>query len=442
MSVIAAIADDDTGATDLAGMLTAEGLRTVVVLDTVDAALLKRWSESADAIILGTASRSIARQDAYDRSYAAAKAVLALDPRVIAVKYCSTFDSTPTGNIGAAIDAAMDATGEPFTAALPALPSLGRTTYMGYHFVYDKLLSDSALRDHPLNPMRNAHLPSHLQSQTPRRVGALTGSHDQSASVIQQRLAELQSEGVAIALLDCIDDGHLERNVEAIASMRLITGSSGWAMALPRVWRRRGLVGPPATDLIPRRAAGGRGFLIVSGSCSQTTRGQNKWMAENTDCVVIHLDAALLLEKDAEDQRAIATATQALSTGKTCLITTTEVRGMAALHAEAASLGLSAVVAGERISISLASIVDGIMDAAPPEGLIIAGGETSSTLMRSLRLGGIRVGPNIEPGVPVCVALARPSLGVVLKSGNFGSPDFFLRARSAISDLPVESVSS
>lgn len=441
MPLIAAIADDDTGATDLAGMLTGEGIRTVVVLQSVDAALLRKYSDSVDAVIIGTGSRSITRQEAYDRTYAAVQALLPLNPQLVAVKYCSTFDSTPDGNIGAAIDAAMDATGESFTVAMPALPELGRTTYMGYHFVYDKLLSDSVLRDHPLNPMTNSHLASHLQSQTSRRVGAMTGSHAQTSSIIQERLELLESEGIAIALLDCIDSDHLARNVQAISSMRLITGSSGWAMTLPQIWRRCGLLGSPAIDLVPRRTGGGQGFLIVSGSCSETTRRQNKWIVENTDCFAIHLDAALLLESDS-DQGAIAAATQALSVGRTCLITTTEVCSKPALHDKANLLGLSVTACGNRIASSVASIVKIIVETALPEGLILAGGETSSVVTRSLKLDGFKVGPNIEPGVPVCVALGEPGLGIVLKSGNFGSPDFFLQACNAISDLPKESHSS
>lgn len=441
MPLIAAIADDDTGATDLAGMLTGEGIRTVVVLQSVDAALLRKYSDSADAVIIGTGSRSIARQEAYDRTYAAVEALLPLNPKLVAVKYCSTFDSTPDGNIGAAIDAAMDATGESFTVAMPALPELGRTTYMGYHFVYDKLLSDSVLRDHPLNPMTNAHLPSHLQSQTRRPVGAVTGSHRQTALAIEQRIKLLASEGIAVILLDCIDGDHLARNVQAIASMRLITGSSGWATSIPRVWRESGLLGPPATDLVPRRSTGGHGFLIVSGSCSEMTRRQNQWMLENTDCVALHLDAGLLLESDS-DQGTIATATEALSAGGTCLITTTEVCSKPELHAKANLLGLSATVCGGRIASSVAAMVKSIVEAAPPQGLIVAGGETSSVVTRSLKLDGFKVGPNIEPGVPVCVALGEPGLGIVLKSGNFGSPEFFLRACNAISDLPKESHSS
>ncbi|HSU18419.1 MAG TPA: four-carbon acid sugar kinase family protein [Acidobacteriaceae bacterium] len=434
--LIGAIADDDTGATDLAGMLTSQGLRAIIVLETASAEQLQEWSRSVDAVIIGTASRSVAKQDAYDRTFRAAELLLGLKPRLLAVKYCSTFDSTPEGNIGAALDAAMDASGESFTVALPALPALGRTTYMGYHFVGDQLLSDSTLRNHPLHPMTNPHLPSHLQSQTRRRVGLVTYKEGPTASAIQDRLTQMRTEGCAIAVLDCVDHAHLRRNAEAIAGMRLISGSSAWATALPQVWRDQATLNLPAANLVPERCGEGNGFLIVSGSCSAATRVQNEWMSSQEGCVTIALDAVKLLDPASDHDDVIGQAVQTLISAGTCLLTTTGVYGKAELHAAAGSLGLDPIAAGERISASLAKTVGEIFNHAMPQGLIVAGGETSSVLMRSLRLGALRVGPNIEPGVPVCVALSKPNLGVALKSGNFGSQDFYARARTAILQLP------
>src|SRR3982751_3825225 len=192
----AAVADDDTGATDLAGMLAERGMRAVLILDQPASKDFELWTRDADAVILGTAARSIPASEAYDRTRRAVRLLQTLSPAVLEIKYCSTFDSTPTGNIGPSIDAAMDETGETFTVALPALPVLGRTTYMGYHFVWRQLLSDSPMRNHPLNPMTNANLATHLQSQTKRRVGALTyPDAGMGPARIYQRLDELRAEG-------------------------------------------------------------------------------------------------------------------------------------------------------------------------------------------------------------------------------------------------------
>ncbi len=437
MSVfVAAIADDDTGATDLAGMLTAEGMRAIVVLEGATAEELRRWSADADAVIVGTASRSITKEEAYARTRRAAEALFGLNPKVLAIKYCSTFDSTAEGNIGASIDAAMDVTGERFTVALPALPALGRMTYMGYHFVDDKLLSNSVLRNHPLNPMTNAHLPSHLSTQTRRRVALLPYIQALTVEEISEGIAQLKSEGAEIVLFDCIDEAHLERLGEAMAGMRLITGSSGWAMVLPEIWRRRGmLTRTQSGDFLPARKPGGSGVLIVSGSCSEKTCEQNAW-AVSAGYRVVELKTESLLGQDALDSE-VENVIEVLCGGGICVLSTGGAKTLEHVREHASGLGLSAVGAGERIAERLAAAVRRIVERVAPEGLIVAGGETSSSVMRTLALGGVRVGPNIDPGIPVCVALARPDIAVVLKSGNFGSQDFYGKAIDAIRGLPL-----
>lgn len=436
-----AIADDDTGATDLAGMLTEQGMRVILATENSSLEELKRWSADCDAVVIGTASRSIAKNEAYARTFAAAKSLRALGAEMLAVKYCSTFDSTPAGNIGTSIDAAMDMTGEQFTVALPALPALGRTTYMGHHFVGEKLLSDSVLRHHPLNPMTNAYLPSHLQTQTTRRVGLLPYPVVAVGSdAIRARLRELQSSGVQIALIDCVDDKQLVSIGKVINDMRLITGSSAWGMVLPHIWREQGIWGPTLEAKVPTRADGGAGFLIVSGSCSEATRVQNEWAVEN-GMDAFPLDPIDLLQRRVPSPDMMERVGRLLRSGERCLLTTSAVAGSKQqVHAWTSEQGSSPLAAGEQIAHALAQAVAEIFERTTPQGLIVAGGETSSTLMRALRLGGLRVGPNIEPGVPVCVALARPQLGVVLKSGNFGGPDFYARAIAAVQALPTRSV--
>ncbi|MEK7408778.1 MAG: four-carbon acid sugar kinase family protein, partial [Acidobacteriota bacterium] len=232
--VFGSVADDDTGATDLAGMLADQGLQTVLIIDLPSEAHFSEWTRGHDAVVIGVATRAAAPAAAYERTRAAIRLLATLQPRVVEIKYCSTFDSTPEGNIGQAIEAAMDELGEPFTVALPALPVNGRTTYMGYHFVHKHLLSDSPMRHHPLTPMTNPYLVTHLQSQTRRKVGL---AH---YPVSRTRLERVREQGAEIAILDCISDADLTNVCAAIADLRLITGSSAPAMKLPRVWRREG----------------------------------------------------------------------------------------------------------------------------------------------------------------------------------------------------------
>lgn len=425
--VFAAVADDDTGATDLAGMLAGQGLKTVLVIDVPPAECLYRWSEGHDAVIVGAGTRALAPSEAYDRSRAAVRLLRNLGPRVIEVKYCSTFDSTPEGNIGPSIDAAMDELGEIFTVALPALPVNGRTTYMGRHFVNGQLLSDSPMRQHPLTPMTNPNLVSHLQTQTRRRVGLA------EYPVTPEKLARLQAEGVQIAVLDCIGDSDLENVCESIAGLRLITGSSAPAMKLPCIWQRDGWWKPSSVAL-RRPVSGAKGFLVVAGSCSVATQNQNRWL-ETQGAHTITLDARDLLA-DSDSPGAVSRAVTALASGRTCLLQTkSSADDVLRVREWANTKGLSAGEAGLRIAYALAGLVRRIVEESPPAALIVAGGETSGAICRTLELGALEIGQNIEPGVPICVSLGRFRMPVALKSGNFGSDDFYGRAIAASQTL-------
>jgi uncharacterized protein YgbK (DUF1537 family) len=424
----AAVADDDTGATDLAGMLAQRGMRAVLIIDEPSPEDFAQWTGEADAVVMGTGSRSVAPDVAYHRTRQAIQLLKTLGPQTLQVKYCSTFDSTAAGNIGPSIDAAMDETGEQFTVALPALPVNGRTTYMGYHFVGQQLLSDSPMRDHPLNPMTNANLVTHLQSQTKRRVGLLPYPDVRKGPArIHQRLDELRAGGIEIAILDCASDEDLWSICQAISTFPLVTGSSAPGMCLPLLWQQ-------AT---PRSIAydggkSGRGFLVVAGSYSEATRRQNEWLASQ-DVVVVTLDA---LELAGSPEPSVpAVIGESLTMGRTCLIQISRNRERVQEHFRAQNK--TEIEAGERIAHGLAEVVRSVLRIVSPEGLILAGGETSSVVSRALGFRALRVGPNIEPGVPVCVTLTDPALPVVFKSGNFGSEYFYGHAMNAIRNLRV-----
>src|SRR5215216_424165 len=201
----AAIADDDTGASDLAGMLAEQGLRTLLVIDLPEAGQFTEWSRGSDALVLAAGTRNLPAAVARERTRAAIRLARACDPRLFQIKYCSTFDSTPAGNIGPSIDAAMDELQADFTIALPALPVNGRTTYQGYHFVHQQLLSDSPMREHPLTPMTNPNLVDLLARQTARRVGlAPYREVEGGIEQLMRCFAGLRAAGVAIAVVDCL----------------------------------------------------------------------------------------------------------------------------------------------------------------------------------------------------------------------------------------------
>jgi uncharacterized protein YgbK (DUF1537 family) len=425
--IFAAVADDDTGASDLAGMLAEQGLRTLLILDLPSSKDLMDWSRDAEAIVMAEGTRSIEAKAAYQRTRAAIRLLAPLQPQMLEIKYCSTFDSTPAGNIGPTIDAALDELGEDFTIALPALPVNGRTTYMGYHFVREQLLSDSPMRHHPLTPMTNPNLVEFLGLQTRRRVGlAPCPVVEAGPEVLGRHFEKLRSAGVAIAVVDCLNDRHLETICRASAGLRLITGSSAPGMKLPTIWRERGWRGGRGAYGIETNQPTS-GCLFVAGSCSVATRGQNQWLTEQ-GVHAIRLDV-----RQFPFDAAVDAATGELKAGRNCLITTSaEPPEVEVAQAWAEEQGLTRETFGLEIVTALARLTREIVETQPPAALVVAGGETAGAICRHLDLGAFQVGPNIEPGVPLCHSLGHFRLPVILKSGNFGSPDFYGRALQAI----------
>jgi uncharacterized protein YgbK (DUF1537 family) len=433
--LFAAVADDDTGASDLAGMLAGGGVRTLLVIDLPPEEQLLEWSRGYQAVVMAEATRNVAPSVAYERTRAAVRVLRGRRPHLFQVKYCSTFDSTPEGNIGPSIDAALDELGEEFTVAVPALPVNGRTTYQGYHFVHRQLLSDSPMRRHPLTPMTNPNLVELLGRQTRRKVGlAPYAEVEAGPGRLKGCFQELRRDGVAIALVDCLSERHLEVICRAAEGLRLVTGGSGFGIWLPQVWRERGLIDeargarPPSAE-----AADGAGCLLVAGSCSEATRRQNEWLARQ-GVSVTQVRPREILGGGFDRPLNVARLRRELAAGRHCLVSTSgtpeEVREAQAWGAEK---GMTAGEFGEAVSGALAAVAREVLEAQPVGGLVVAGGETSGALCRHLNLGALHVGKNIEPGVPLCYSLGEFRLPVVLKSGNFGGEDFYGKALRAVS---------
>jgi uncharacterized protein YgbK (DUF1537 family) len=433
--LFAAVADDDTGASDLAGMLAGQSLRTLLVIDLPEQNQLDAWSEGFHAVVMAEGTRNLPPSEARERTRRAIQLLEPRDPRVFQIKYCSTFDSTPEGNIGPTVDAALEELNEEFTVALPALPVNGRTTYRGYHFVNQQLLSDSPMREHPLTPMTNANLVEHLGRQTSRRVGlAPYESVEAGADALRRRFEGLRADGVSIAIVDCLSNAHVETVCRASADMRLVTGGSAFGQSLPTVWRERGWVeefGETEND-VPR-ASEGRGCLVVAGSCSLATRGQNRRMIDE-GAPSFRIEPRELLGEEFRRASLVDEVRAQLNAGRHCLLyTTDEPAAVARVQEWAAREGMDTPALGHRVAYALAGLVSEILEGQRVGGLIFAGGETSGALCRGLNLGALRVGRNIEPGVPVCYSLGRLRLPVVLKSGNFGGEDFYSKALAAVS---------
>lgn len=433
--LFAAVADDDTGASDLAGMFADQGVPVVLVLDAAPGEDLRKWTAGASGVVFATAARALPRELAVARTLAALQCAKSLNPRHYLIKYCSTFDSTEQGNIGPTIDAALATLGETFTIALPALPVNGRTTYCGYHFVNGQLLSDSPMRLHPLNPMTNPDLVGFLSRQTARSVGLTSyAAVSRGPAAIAAAWEELRRQGCEISIVDCLDDTHAASICEAACSLKLITGGSAFGTHLPPAWRRRGwLPHAPVHPLAGIQAAPGRGRLVLAGSCSLATSAQNAWL-ENKGAAVFTIDAVSLLEcGQAPAPETVAAILQKES--DVLLKTGSSPQALLKSREWCAAKNITAQQMGLMIAETLARLVADVVALAPPRVLVSAGGETSSALCRALGVRALAAGRNIQPGVPLCVPLTGKATPLVLKSGNFGAEDFYGAAFHAAASL-------
>jgi uncharacterized protein YgbK (DUF1537 family) len=425
--LLGCIADDFTGGTDLAGMLVKAGMRTVQLIG-VPAGPPPFDAEGVDAVVIALKSRTSPVEEAVEESLAALRWLQQAGARQFYFKYCSTFDSTARGNIGPVAEALMEALGTDFTIACPAFPANGRTIYKGYLFVGNELLSESGMRNHPLTPMTDPNLVRVLQQQVKGKVGlADYGDVDQGAAAIGARFDALREQGCNFAVVDAVSNRHLEAIGEACADLPLVTGGSGIALGLPENFRRRGLLGRgDAADKLP---ATGGARAVIAGSCSQATQRQVALMRDRAP--TFHIDP-LELARDADVVgAALAWAKEHVGEAPLLVYATATPETVKEVQAR---LGVER--AGSLVEDALAAIAKGLVALGVGQ-LIVAGGETSGAVVKALGVSGLRIGPEIDPGVPWTTALraegeGRP-LALALKSGNFGSDDFFLKAWSRLS---------
>jgi uncharacterized protein YgbK (DUF1537 family) len=413
--ILGCIADDFTGATDLANNLVRGGMRALQTIGVPKGPL----AEEVEAAVVALKSRTIPAREAVARSLDALAWLRAQGARQFYFKYCSTFDSTPRGNIGPVAEALMEALGTDFTIACPAFPENGRTVFKGCLFVGDVPLDESGMRDHPLTPMTDANLVRVLQAQAGRKVGLIDYAVvARGPQAIARRIEELRAAGVGIAIVDAISDDDLRRLGPALKDLPLVTAGSGVAIGLPVNW---GIAPTPRAAELPA-AAGAR--AIVSGSCSKATLGQVEAFI-GSGGAAYRLDASA--NGDAEDlaRDALAWAETRLTGGPVLVYSSAPPEAVRALQAK---LGVDA--AGALLEEALAAVARGLAGRGVRQ-LVVAGGETSGAVVQALGVTQLRIGPQIDPGVPWCSAQASAAgatMHLALKSGNFGAPDFFTRA--------------
>lgn len=413
--MLGCIADDFTGATDLANMLVRGGMRTVQTIGIPE----EIPAVAADALVIALKSRTIPAADAVAQSLAALRWLQQQGCTQFFFKYCSTFDSTAAGNIGQVTEALLHELGADFTIACPAFPENGRTIYRGYLFVADGLLNESGMENHPLTPMTDANLVRVLQTQTKAKVGLLR--YDTVAlgtTAITERIAALRADGVSMAIADAVSDRDLHVLGEACAELKLITGGSGIALGLPENFRRAGLL-HAVTEAAHLPKVEGLS-AVLAGSASKATNAQVA--AWKTSRPAFRIDPLALADGVDVVAQALAFADQHINTAPVLIYATATPDEVKAVQQK-----LGVEQAGHLVEQALAAVARGLHTRGVRR-FVVAGGETSGAVVQALEVRALRIGQQIDPGVPATVTLDAQPIALALKSGNFGSVDFFEKA--------------
>lgn len=403
--LLGAVADDFTGASDLANTLARGGMATTLFNGPGGEAA------GAEAGVVALKTRSIPVAEAVRESVAAAKWLLEQGCEQILFKYCSTFDSTPEGNIGPVAEALLDLLGTDLAIVCPAFPGAGRRVFMGHLFVGDRLLNESGMQNHPLTPMTDPDLRRWLARQTRGGVGAVALPQ---LSDLPSRLRAEVAEGRRLIVVDAVSDGDLHLIGRAAAGHRLITGGSGIALGLPQNFRDKGLLSDTATALPPVNGPG----VALCGSCSTASQRQvARYLADHP---ALAIDPVALLEGRMTTAQAAAwvrdqsTAPMVYSTADPARVAEAQTR-----HGR------------DRVAGTIERFFGDLATTLADTGyrrIVVGGGETSGAVVEALAVGSLQIGAEIDPGVPALVSDRNGPLGLALKSGNFGTDDFFSKA--------------
>ncbi|MDQ0124730.1 uncharacterized protein YgbK (DUF1537 family) [Pseudomonas lini] len=390
-------------------------MRTLQVIGVPEGPL----PDDIDAVVLALKSRTISAEEAVTQSLEALEWLRAAGCQQFFFKYCSTFDSTSRGNIGPVADALADALGVSFAVACPAFPENKRTIFNGHLFVGDQLLSESGMRNHPLTPMTDSNLVRVLQQQTLKPVGLVAHSVvSKGAQAISTAFSNLEAQGQGYAIVDAIDDEDLYAIGGAVADHKLVTGGSGVALGLPENFRRAGLLGKSETaSVLP--VIDGLG-AVVSGSCSVATNSQvEHWKKSRPS---FSLDPLLLANGHDQVAQALAWAKDLIQQGPILIYGSAQPETV-----KLAQQKLGVEAAGQIVEDALSAVAVGLYEMGVRK-LVVAGGETSGAVVKALKIKALRIGATIDPGVPWTLGLRDDPVALALKSGNFGTVDFFEKA--------------
>lgn len=415
---LGAIADDFTGASDLANTLAQRGMRTTLFIGVP-----KDGLSDCEAGIIALKSRSVPVPEAVSASLAALAALKGAGASQILFKICSTFDSTKEGNIGPVADALLERLDAPLAIVCPAFPTNGRTVYRGHLFVGDKLLNESGMEAHPLNPMSDANIARWLSYQSTHRVGLLPlDIVRRGVGAVQQALSEAQKRGERLIIADATSDEDLITLGHAAKGMAFLVGGSGVALGLPDNFVRGGAIKSAPLTAPPGKA------IALSGSCSRATLAQVAFHAQNHPVFRLDIPAVLSAKQDVADALGWLDGTAGRDV-LPLIASSAEAAEVARLQASHGAATVAHAVEGFFAALAQALVARGFTR------IITAGGETSSAIVSALGIEAMAIGPEIDPGVPVVLSEGEPRLALALKSGNFGAPDFFKKALTVMDTM-------
>lgn len=410
--LIGCIADDYTGATDLAGLLRRSGMRVVQCFGVPSQSDLV---DGFDAVVVALKTRSIPPVQAQEVSCDVARWLQSIGVTRFFFKYCSTFDSTSDGNIGPVAEALMESLEVEKTIFCPAFPENGRSVFNGYLFVGNQLLNECGMQNHPLNPMTDANLVRVLSAQAKQQVGLLDLNKLLCEDPqLQQHLDELPP----LVVVDAVHDSHLEMLSQCVVDHRLVTGGSAIGGHIASALAKRGEFTPGSfSDDSFVRGPG----AVLSGSCSRATQEQVQIYSANHPCLSLDIVAAV---RDVEVAASFAKQWIDQHISSRPLITTTvDAESLREIQEEFG--GERAAEVAEALLSDLGAY---LVERHGVRQLVVAGGETSGAVTQKLGVQAIRIGPEIAPGVPWTESLGQAPIALALKSGNFGSPQFFAEA--------------
>lgn len=414
--LLGCIADDFTGASDLANTLANGGMATVQFVGVPQ----RPAPEACEAGVVALKTRSIPAAQAVEQSLAALDWLKAQGCGQFLFKYCSTFDSTPEGNIGPVAEALLDALDAPVAVVCPVFPATGRTLFMGHLFVKDHLLSESGMEHHPLNPMTDSDLRRWLGRQIRGEVGWVPyETVRQGSTAVAEALEAEGAAGRRLAVVDAIVDEDLLTIGRAVDGQRLITGGSGIALGLPENFRKAGLLSEEASGFTPARGPG----VVLSGSCSTASRGQLAHHLESHPGLAVEPDALLSGDLTAETAVDFVRRHQEDSP---IIHSTADPASVAEAQGRFGKEAVASAIEGFFGDVARRLVDEGVVR------LAVGGGETSGAVVTALGVDRLLIGPQIDPGVPALAAEGERPVRLALKSGNFGAEDFYEKALAAL----------